>query len=171
MKSIKNIFYFVFILILAIFILLFYNVKKENKDLTNKLNEFEKTYSRAYLILNSLNYETFKAKVDKKEEFFIYLGRPNCSDCTLFDPILEEITENHKLKNNLYYLNLKDIYENESEWENFKSRYGIKHTPTLAKFKNGKVNNLVEWTEETGFTKEMINEWIKLNNLNSEYKN
>lgn len=139
------------------------NLKKERNILKDKVKHLEETYSSVYLEINSLTYNTFKNKVNNKEEFYVYFGRPNCSDCSEFDEDLIDILERYNAKDKLYYLNVREIRDNNVEWKNFKDNYDIKYTPSFAKFSNGKVENIIEWTKENGLSKESVISWVKEN--------
>jgi hypothetical protein len=55
-----------------------------------------------------------------------------------------------KLGSTVKYLNVVQLKKDQTAWESFTKKYKIKYTPTLAKFKNGKLIKKVNWTPEGG---------------------
>ena len=39
-----------------------------------------------------MNYETVLKKLKQKEDFVLYIGRPDCKDCQEFEPYLKKYT-------------------------------------------------------------------------------
>ncbi|EGO6657247.1 hypothetical protein GWG84_002823, partial [Enterococcus faecalis] len=56
----------------------------------------------------------------------------------------------------LIYVNLIEVRKDKQLWEKFKQKYGIKYTPTLAKYEYDERKNkqkpkfIVQWTPENG---------------------
>ena len=57
-----------------------------------------------------VNYETVLKKLKQKEDFVLYIGRPDCKDCQEFEPYLKKYLKKNKGVY-LYYLNIKEIRE------------------------------------------------------------
>lgn len=55
-----------------------------------------------------------------------------------------------KLGSSIKYMNVAKLKKNKNAWQNFTKKYGIKYTPTIAKFENGKLVDKVNWTPENG---------------------
>ncbi|HBM3583994.1 TPA: thioredoxin family protein, partial [Listeria innocua] len=97
----------------------------------------------------------------KDKNILVYVGRPTCGDCTEFEPkLIQQIKEN-KLQEKMVYLNVAKTRENEEEWNNFKNKYNILYTPTLAIFRNGKVIKQLGWTPSNGVDMNEINLFLK----------
>lgn len=97
--------------------------------------------------LQEINYEELKEKLEKKEEFIIYIGRPDCTDCKEFLPILQEYLDKHE-NTGLYYVNIKafrdaatkeDASNEEIEfYESIREMLHFNWTPTLHHIVDGK---------------------------------
>jgi len=131
-------------------------------DITNTELENEKTaYPEIYDVINSITYDTFIDKINKKEDFIVYVGRPTCPDCTEFEPKLIEMIEKYGLSQKIYYLNVAEIRKDDAEWELFKEKYEIQYTPTIVKIENGKAESMVGWTPENGTDMDEIESYLK----------
>lgn len=153
-------------IILAILLavsLVFNFMLKKDVDAAKKL--YTDSYSQSYSRLTALNYGEFQKKVADKEEFYVYVGRPNCGDCKDMEDYFIGFIDEYNLQDKIYYFNCKELRADEPEWEKFKTTYGIKYTPTLAKFKDGKIESISEWTPELGYSSKMVEEWLEENNL------
>lgn len=64
----------------------------------NSLNEkYESEISPTYNYLDSLTVRSFENKVKSGEQVIVYIGRPDCNDCIIFEPILEHVIDNYDL--------------------------------------------------------------------------
>lgn len=133
-----------------------------------QIQQFENTYSDMYFELNSLTVAQFEAKVEAGEQVYAYIGRPDCSDCTVADPILKDLIEQHHLANEIYYVNVAQLYKDKQKWLNFKNKYQIMGTPVLVMFQNRQLINKVDKEQLNHFTKEDIVSWLQQNQLIKE---
>ena len=85
-------------------------------------------------------------KLEKKPlDFILYIGRDDCGDCQMFEPILEQDIK--ELSTGVYYLDIKEyrqksIKENAGKedvelYNNIKDKYGIDWVPKLIHIRNG----------------------------------
>ncbi|MBC1885314.1 thioredoxin family protein [Listeria seeligeri] len=148
----------------------FNNNKNEVKKLETKVNTLASSYPDIYNYINSVSYNNFDSflKNNKDKNILVYIGRPTCGDCTVFEPkLIQQITEN-KLQNRMVYLNVAKTRKNEKEWNIFKEKYHILYTPTLAIFKNGEPIKKVGWTPSEGVDMNEIEFFLKdKNNFDS----
>lgn len=147
--------------ILLNFYLYFFN-KKYQSDII----DINKNISKTYNYLNSITIENFEKKVLSGEEFYIYIGRPDCNDCLLFEPIFEEIIQKYNLSEKIIYLNVKTLVETDlNKWNNFKNKYGFTQTPAIIHFKDKDNIDIIEWDNENGLEADRLLDWLKNMNL------
>ncbi|HFM9329793.1 TPA: DUF6568 family protein, partial [Enterococcus faecium] len=72
----------------------------------------------------------------------------------LFDMLVE------KGKENIYYVNVAKVREDENEWKEFKSRYSINSTPTFTVYREGSIEKTVFWTKESGMSLAEVEEFL-----------
>ena len=95
--------------------------------------------------LKIINMEEITKKIENKEEFALYIGRPSCKYCRIFTPQLEEIVkdENNQINIPIYYFYTQD-YKNkindekgnaQEEWDKVKETLGIQYTPSFVVYK------------------------------------
>ncbi|EKZ3573169.1 thioredoxin family protein [Listeria monocytogenes] len=140
-----------------------YNNKNEVKKLEAKVDKLASFYPDIYNYINSISYDNLDLFLNTKKDknILVYVGRPTCGDCTEFEPkLIQQIKEN-KLQEKMVYLNVAKTRENEEEWNNFKNKYNILYTPTLAIFRNGKVIKQLGWTPSNGVDMNEINLFLK----------
>ncbi|CBY77374.1 TPA: thioredoxin family protein [Listeria monocytogenes] len=140
-----------------------YNNKNEVKKLEAKVDKLASSYPDIYNYINSISYDNLDLFLNTKKDknILVYVGRPTCGDCTEFEPkLIQQIKEN-KLQEKMVYLNVAKTRENEEEWNNFKNKYNIFYTPTLAIFRNGKVIKQLGWTPSNGVDMNEINLFLK----------
>ena len=159
--SLKNYILITLIILYGVFIIYNYKIKDENNILKESISNLEESYSQVYLELNSLTYNTFKEKVKNKDRFYVYVGRPSCSDCNDFEDILIELLNKYDVIDNIYYLNRGNLRNNTYEWQEFKNKYNLMYTPSFAEFSEGKLKTKVQWTPEKGINKDEVESWIK----------
>ncbi len=132
----------------------------------------EITYDRIEGI-QEIDYESLQEKLTTATDFLLYIGRPDCSDCQLFYPILEEYIEEHE-GSGIYYLNIKsfrdaanadDATQEEIDfYDSLKENLGFAWTPTLIHYQNGEKLDSYEFldadfgrvTEETQQSEEYL---------------
>ena len=63
--------------------------------------------------LRQLTYNEYKDKVDNGDAFIVVIEREGCGYCTMYMPVVEEISKEKKIP--LYYIDLADITSNEAK--------------------------------------------------------
>lgn len=166
MKSKKMIGIFSICLI-VLFVSLAFNIhfKSENKKISREVSNLKKNTSDLYEYLNSITVTKFKEKIDSSDDFYAYIGRPDCGDCILFEPTFISTINKYKLNNKILYMNVKKLRENQNEWVKFKKKYGFTQTPVIIHFSQGKNISFVEWDTEKGLPQNKLVDWFQKNNL------
>lgn len=137
-----------------------FEAEKKNLEKDQKIAELEKSYPPIYDVLDSVTYESFDDLIQEDKAVYVYIGRPSCGDCQEFEPELIQIIQKYEMSRQIVYLNVHSIRQNEKEWEIFKEKYNVQYTPTIAKFKQGKLIDKVEWTPEDGISIGDVESWI-----------
>ena len=103
--------------------------------------------------------------ISKNDTSIIYIGRPGCGYCQMFQPILEEVLKQYKI--GVEYVNIENISSQE-EWDSFENsneylKAGEWGTPTLIVYKDKKIvkvnpgyvekDNLIAFFKESGIIK------------------
>ncbi len=106
----------------------------------------ETQYDRVTSI-QEINYTELKEKLSSNTDFLLYIGRPDCGDCAIFYPYLEEYVQN--TNQGIYYLNVKNFRDNSKKedatqeeidfYKNLQTNLDFDWTPTLQHYQNGKV--------------------------------
>ncbi len=95
---------------------------------------------------------------NESAEFFIYIGRPTCPFCKMFQPNLEKaISDKHSI---VYYYNTDD-HKTDELFQKILDELDVKSVPTLLHIKNGQKVRILEYNE--GDTKEKIKKWLEMN--------
>ncbi|MCZ2259981.1 hypothetical protein KSU66_15890 [Sporosarcina sp. G11-34] len=123
-------------------------------------NEDEK-YLAVYDTVDFITHTSFEGLVSSGEDFYVYISIPTCDECNIFEPKVINLINNNKLESPIFYLDAKDLIENEEKWEEFKELYDVLHTPVMARYSKGKLVDKVEWTSETGISIKDVDSWIK----------
>ena len=131
-------------------------------------NWHKENFSKISKDLKTMKMEDFKEKVKNKESFYVYVGRPNCGDSKIFEAwfIPKYLKGNDKIKEKIYYMDIKKLVADKANWEIFKKEYNIKYTPTLVYYENGEIKDIIEWTAKTDFPESMVVEGLKRNGFN-----
>lgn len=140
-----------------------YALKVDNDKKDKQLVIEQSNYPDIYNTVDSITFDSFKEKIEKQEDFYVYVGRPTCGDCNDFEPEFIKLVEEKKITQEIFYLNVAKVRENEEEWGKFKVAYEIMYTPTLAKYSKGILTNKIEWTPENGISLQKVAEWIDIN--------
>lgn len=120
-----------------------------------------KTNTSVYKNLNSITIPTFENNVSDKRNFLVYIGRPTCSDCNLFDSILVNELKKEDMTSNVVFLNV--AWERQKGWKSwvqFKKKYGFNQTPAIIHYHNGKVLSIIQWGNNKGISKEDLHLWL-----------
>lgn len=103
----------------------------------------EKANSKAKQELTSykaIRLEEVVEKIQNKENFYLYVGRPTCHYCAKFSPILEEAITHTQVT--VYYLNTDN--EVLAEAQNFVAKEEIQTVPHLAYYRDGQRQSYLE---------------------------
>ena len=73
---------------------------------TTSTHTIQKDLSKDQII--EINYDDVLKKINQKEDFVLYIGRPDCKDCQEFEPYLKKYLKKNKGVY-LYYFNIKEI--------------------------------------------------------------
>ncbi|EFV78770.1 MULTISPECIES: thioredoxin family protein [Cytobacillus] len=150
------------IIFLAIIIALFAAVgiltKMQNEEKVSGNNPYEKDSLHPETVkqLEDPNYqnlilpEELDKKLNENEDVTVYFYSPTCPHCQRTTPIVSPLTEDMGI--DLVQFNLLEF---EDGWDN----YGIKETPTIVQFKDGKEVNRITGYQE----KEVFEQWFNEN--------
>lgn len=75
-----------------------------------------------------------KDKIASEVKFVLFIGRPSCPYCQLFEPKLSNVSK--KIDNTVFYINSENTEELEDIQE-LRNRYGIATVPALFVSENG----------------------------------
>ncbi|OXT07229.1 thiol reductase thioredoxin [Thermoanaerobacterium thermosaccharolyticum] len=126
----------------------------------------KKNISNTYEYLDSITVSNFERKVISGDDFYVYIGRPDCGDCLLFEPMFRNVVDNYKLNDKILYMNVKHFRENNKDkWELFKNKYGFTQTPALIHFNHGENISMIEWDSEKGLSHNRLVDWLQSNDL------
>ena len=128
-------------------------------------DRLQKTYSDIYFELNSLTVANFQTKVASKETFYVYIGRPSCSDCNAFEPMFKRYIKSRNLQNKIYFVNVHRLHENPEAWNAFKKQYNLSGTPTLAKYSKGQQINKLDFEANGELSEQNLQKWLQQNHL------
>jgi len=135
--------------------------KAANDELAAEVDRYGNLYSPVYQYFTALTVEEFKAKVASGERFTVYIGRPDCGDCSAFEPGFEEMINEENLRNKMYYLNVRWLHDGPTEdWEAFKKEYGFTQTPAFSTYKDGKQESMIEWSSH-GLLRSELTTWLE----------
>ncbi|MGL5295414.1 MAG: thioredoxin family protein [Culicoidibacterales bacterium] len=110
--------------------------------------------------LPSITTNDLTTKLDAKEDFIVYVGRPTCSACVEFKPKIESAAKTNNFT--VDYYNVDDAATEDNDTKNaMLDRLQIEGTPTLIAIKDGEeigrlVGNKSEadlstWLTEMGY--------------------
>lgn len=117
------------------------NYAAEHKNITtieqNKNNPTVEEYENNVKDLPRLNADETIDKFNSGEGFYFYIGRPSCSYCREFSPILKEFSL--QISQPIYYYNMDGEDWGPVIWQFLRDHIDFQGTPTLAYIKDGKV--------------------------------
>ena len=138
------------IMVLFVMLFLFTGCINNKNDKKNKITSY----------LDTINMEDFEKMQRDNKTFLVYVGRPTCEACQLFeDRFLEDIKDMEEFKK-IKYFDVTGIHENNDEWNRFKQKYSIYGTPAFISFEKGKIKNSYGWTKD-GFDYEKFKKWLE----------
>lgn len=164
----KKIKFIIFLISICLIISISINLVlyKNNVNLTQKNIELEENIPTINEYLNSITVKNFESQVLSGKDFFVYIGRPDCGDCNLFEPMFKTVIDEYTLNDKIIYMNIKNLRENNmDQWQEFKNKYGFTQTPAIIHFNNGNNISIIEWNTEKGLSKNSLIDWLKNNNL------
>ncbi len=97
----------------------------------------EKDYEESVKNFTKLDIKELNGKIDKKESFFLYIGRKNCPYCIKLVPDLKDIMKD--LGKETFYL---DVEQTTPEMDAFFEKYKLEYVPSLLVFKEGKATEI-----------------------------
>ena len=62
---------------------------------TTSTHTIQKDLSKDQII--EINYDDVLKKINQKEDFVLYVGRPDCKDCQEFEPYLKKYLKKNKI--------------------------------------------------------------------------
>ncbi|MHC5229824.1 DUF6568 family protein [Enterococcus sp. LJL99] len=162
----RELIYFFSLIIVLVFICTFFYIQKNEYSKINKLLIEDKTssYPEIYDHLNSVSAQNFPTSINL-EHFVVYVGRPSCGDCNLFEPKLIDLIQKFNIQSEITYLNVECIKKDEERWKRFKNQYSIEYTPTIALFSKGELISKIEWTPQKGISIGRVQEWLSNNKI------
>lgn len=93
-------------------------------------------YQKAVANFETVSVEEIEEKLEKGEDFVLYIGRETCPGCVEFVPVLEEVVKTNKL--NVLYLDSTDT-ENKPDVQSFRNKYEIEFVPSIFIYENGDI--------------------------------
>lgn len=117
-KLTKNILITVGVILVFAFVFIV-SIKQEEK-----LNK-----EAAKVKLHEITIDKLNQKLNSDEKFVLLLGRPDCSHCVAFKPIITKVADDNGI--DVYYLNV-DTIETYEDWETIWGLVEQEGTPTVA---------------------------------------
>lgn len=102
--------------------------KSENKQQVYT----EKDYEESVKEFKKTDIKELNNKIDKKDNFVVYLGRKTCPYCVMLIPDLKDIM--NEIGQETYYL---DVENTSNEMDDFFKKYKLEYVPSLLVFKEG----------------------------------
>lgn len=103
----------------------------------------EEAYKQAMTHVEEIKVESL---ADKKEHYFLYVGRITCPHCLIFAPKLGQIVS--ETKDKVYYINSENSQANALLTE-FRQKHDIKYVPFFGYFENGQLKAHLTITDNT----------------------
>lgn len=118
-------------------------------------NKINKDYQKEAII--EIDYQEVKKKIKDKDNFVLYIGRSDCSDCQEFTPLLKTFLKKNK-GIYLYYFDVKSLRDkavqegaSKKDQENYKQvreELNFSWVPTLNHYFKGKVVSKYQYLDE-----------------------
>ena len=80
-----------------------------------------------------ISIDTLKTKVEKQENFVLFIGSETCTHCKKFKKTINRVIEDYKIK--VYYIDISKLNEDENAYIN--SHFPYSGTPTTIIVKGG----------------------------------
>ncbi|MBF2489524.1 thioredoxin family protein [Listeria marthii] len=125
--------------------------KKETEEKANQTEKESSTF------LNTISTKDFKQKMADKTTGFVYVGRPTCEDCQVFQPILKKELEKRQPDQKMAYYNTDKASEkSRDDMIALLKEMDIDSVPTMVYLKDGKVVSTYAATDEP----EKLTKWM-----------
>lgn len=85
-----------------------------------------------------LSFEQVMEKLNKKEDFILFIGSSQCSHCLSYEPKLNSVIKDYQVK--VYYIDVYELSDEENNKFHAKISYG-NVTPITVFIKNGEETN------------------------------
>ena len=95
--------------------------------------------------LKDISMKEVTSKIDKKEDFILYIKQTNCEHCKTFTPRLASVLKDYK--KTAYVLNITDLSEDDNKV--FEKTLKVDGTPTVLFFNKGKQSVITIEGEQT----------------------
>ena len=112
-----------------------------------------------YHHISNVNYKEFKEKLDKKEDFILFVTREGCHFCDEMRPHFEKALAS--TSNKAFELDVAKISEEESD--ELLDNYKINGTPHVLYFKKGEEGSILKRITHGGYSEKELTESIKNN--------
>lgn len=80
-----------------------------------------------------INYSEYSSLIEEKEDFILYLGSSECSHCSSFKPILEQIIDKYDLE--VKYVDISKL--SSEEYAVLQNKTKLQGTPTVVFVEDG----------------------------------
>ena len=97
-----------------------------------------------YLV--DISQEELNERLEKKDSFWVYIGRPSCPDCQSFFPRLEKLLTSQKKK--IFYYNTTCKVSEKKKMKAYVEGLHIHEIPAILKVEEGKITVLDMQTED-----------------------
>lgn len=82
-----------------------------------------------------LDYIAYQEKIEKKEDFILYIGSADCTHCKSFKPTLESVIQEYDLE--IYYIDLLKL--SKEQYRTIWDGASLEGTPTIVFVKKGDI--------------------------------
>ncbi|MBP7912681.1 MAG: thioredoxin [Streptococcus sp.] len=99
----------------------------------------ESEYRQAVKAYQTISISELEEKLDRQDDFILYIGRETCPYCRAFVPKLTQAVE--ETGKTVFYLDSEN--DPDGKIDLFRQVSGLKTVPSLTYFKSGKLNGLL----------------------------
>lgn len=157
-KKIIILFSFAIVALLGVGIYSYTTIHEKDKE----IEELKVDIPDAYTYLDSITVDSFNNKKKSKESFVVYVGRPDCPDCSIFEPVFKEFILENGLQYKIQYMNIRDYRAaDKDKWEAFKKENKFQQTPAILKIENGQVVSSIDWKDDEGLPINDVKSWLE----------
>lgn len=123
--------------------------------------ELDRRYSSELLTLNSITLTRFYTLLDSGEDAIVCISRPNCGTCRTYEEELLAIYERLDMTEQILFLNVAELHQDQKAWLAFKARFEIGGTPSFIHIRDGALISSTGWTERDGISMEVVETWLQ----------